>query len=52
MATLYITKTELGFEMEDSEQNHYGVAETLEEAKESAQVYVEMGTVEAWTVNE
>jgi len=52
MTTIYITQTEAGYELEDSNEVPQGTAETLDQAIESARQFVELGLADAWVINE
>lgn len=52
MITLFITACEYGYELETDTGLHYGIAETLKEAKQTAQEMVEMKLINTWIINE
>lgn len=49
---MFITQTEAGYEIEDTNGAHHGTAETRAEAVQCCNDSVEMGLATAWAFNE
>lgn len=54
MATIFITPTDNGFELEDDNGNHYGIEDALKDAIKSAKDMIEINYMDIteYTIND